>query len=544
MSIGRTDLHEREPVSSGAFPWRYLIGQPHPVVETQALPAGRFGNAPRVSGSRHIGECLTALLLCALALALVPGAGFAEEPTSKDERTSPTATQAAPIGPPAPEEAKDSPSWEMRPGRSYLIPALEIPAYGFLLNLFDRHYTEPIDEYRTTGSTIHTHLTDSRWVLDRDQFSVNQFMHPYGGTVYFGFARSAGLNFWESFLYAGAGSFLWEIAGEKSLPSINDQITTTFGGTFLGEPLFRMANLLLESDDNGKPGFWRELAAAVISPPTGFNRLAFGNRFDEVYPSHKPATFLRLQVGGTLTSASQNVSSSVKEQGATGDFTFTYGLPGKPGYTYTRPFDYFDFHLTSTTANTIQSIETRGLLIGTNYAFGDSTRGVWGLYGSYDYIAPQIFRVSTAALSLGTTWQTWLSQDVALQGTSLGGVGYGAAGSVQRTDEQDYHYGATPQALLSLRLILGDRAMLDVTGREYYVTGLLSADPQGRENILRAEGSFTVRVFDRHGIAIRYAVSHRDASYPLVDYRDQSVSSVSLMYVLLGESGFGAVEWR
>ena len=131
-------------------------------------------------------------------------------------------------------------------------------------------------------------------------------------------ARSARLNFWESFLYAGAGSFLWEIAGEKTPPSINDQITTTFGGTFLGEPLFRMANLLLESDDNGKPGFWRELAAAVISPPTGFNRLAFGNRFDEVYPSHKPATFLRLQVGGTLTSGSENVSSSIKEQGATG----------------------------------------------------------------------------------------------------------------------------------------------------------------------------------------------------------------------------------
>ena len=42
-----------------------------------------------------------------------------------------------------------------------------------------------------------------------------------------------------------------------------------------------------------------------------------------------------------------------------------------------------------------------------------------------------------------------------------------------------------------------DRAMLDVTGGEYYVTGLLSADPQARENILRADGSFTVRIFDR-----------------------------------------------
>lgn len=180
-----------------------------------------------------------------------------------------------------------------------------------------------------------------------------------------------------------------------------------------------MANLLLESDDEGKPGFLRELAAGVISPPTAFNRLVFGNRIDAVYPSHKPATFMRLQVGGTLTASSNNVSSTVKPRGAIGDFTFTYGLPGKPGYTYARPFDYFDFHLTAVTANTLESLDTRGLLIGSGYAPTDSTRGIWGLYGSYDYISPQVFRVSTTALSLGTTWQTWLSQDVALQGTAL-----------------------------------------------------------------------------------------------------------------------------
>ena len=135
------------------------------------------------------------------------------------------------------------------------------------------------------ANTISTHLTKSKWVIDNDQFSVNQFMHPYRGSIYSGLPRSAGLNFWESFVYTAAGSTLWEIAGENTTPSINDQITTTFGGTFLGDPFFRMANLLLESDDEGKPGFWRELAAAIISPPTGFNRLVFGDRFDTVYPA-------------------------------------------------------------------------------------------------------------------------------------------------------------------------------------------------------------------------------------------------------------------
>jgi hypothetical protein len=549
---------------------RRSIAQPHSRIERLAITEIRHRAPGRIRCRLTYVLCL-GLFIGLFALALwMPTAGLALEPAFPaavqggvreaqgpdvlgelrgqalqvaDAQEPKSMREVAPT--PRPSEVPASAlSWEMRPGRSYVIPALEIPTYQFLLNLYDRHFTDPKDDYRTTGNTIRTHLTDSKWVLDNDQFSVNQFLHPYGGTVYYGLARSAGLNFWESFLYAGAGSFLWEIGGEKTMPSINDQITTTFGGTFLGEPLFRMANLLLESDDEGKPGFWRELGAAVISPPTGFNRLIFGNRFDEVYPSHNPATFMRFQAGGTLTSSSHNVSTSVKEQGAVADVSLIYGLPGKPGYTYTRPFDYFDFHLSGGTAKIIETLETRGLLIGTRYASGDSTRGIWGLYGSYDYIVPQVFRVSTTALSLGTTWQTWLSDEVALQGTALGGAGYGAAGSIQRTGERDYHYGAAPQGLLSLRLILGNRAMLDFTGREYYVTGLLSNEPHGTENILRADGSFTVRIFDRHGIAIRYVASHRDASYPNVEFRNQTVGTVSLMYVLLGNTGFGAVEWR
>jgi hypothetical protein len=132
---------------------------------------------------------------------------------------------------------------------------------------------------------------------------------------------------------------------------------------------------------------------------------------------------------------------------------------------------------------------------------------------------------------------------VALQGTALAGAGYGAAGSIQRTEERDYHYGVTPQGLLALRLIFGDRAMIDLTGREYYVSSSLASE-QGEENMLRGEGSFTLRVIGQHGVALRYLISHRDAQYPTVEYRDQTVETISLMYVLLGSSGFGAVEWR
>jgi hypothetical protein len=341
---------------------------------------GPFGNAPGMSGSQFVGEFLWVILTGTLVLALLtPGLAFAQDRISEGDPQLPAPPKTRPIGPPAPEEPAQFLSWETRPGRSYVIPGVEILSYLFLLNQFDRHFTEPEALYRVTPNTFRQHVTDGKWVIDDDQFSVNQFLHPYSGTIYFGLARSAGLNFWESFLYTAAGSTLWELGGEKTTPFINDQIATTFGGTFLGEPLFRMANLLLESDDEGKPGLWRELAAGVISPPTGFKRLAFGNRFDAVYPSHNPATFVRVEAGGTLTSSSHNVSSNVTEHGAVGDLTVSYGLPGKPGYTYARPFDYFDFHVTAATANTLESLNTRGLLVGAAYESGEATRGIWGL---------------------------------------------------------------------------------------------------------------------------------------------------------------------
>ena len=243
---------------------------------------------------------LRAVLTGAFVLVLVwPGIGFAQEPASTDELRAPVSPQAPPIGPPAPDGPNQTLNWETRAGRSYVIPAGELIAYLVLLNQFDRHFVEPKDVYRSGTKSTWKNLTDSKWVVDTDPFATNQFLHPYGGSIYHGIARSTGLNFWESFGYAAVGSVLWEFAGETGAPSINDQITTPIAGSFLGEPLFRMASLLLENDGR-RPGFWQELGAAALSPPTGLNRLIFGNRFDAVFPSNAPAIFTRFQLGVAL----------------------------------------------------------------------------------------------------------------------------------------------------------------------------------------------------------------------------------------------------
>ena len=144
--------------------------------------------------------------------------------------------------------------------------------------------------------------------------------------------------------------------------------------------------------------------------------------------------------------------------------------------------------------------------------------------------------------------QWWLSKTVALQTTALGGVGFGAVGTVADRDERDYHYGVMPQVVLGVRLIMGERAMLEATGRQYFVAGVASggdaSDDFGPETVTRGVVGLTVRLFGPHAIGLQYVANIRDARFPDRRDRHQSVETVSLSYNFLGHSRFGAVEWR
>ncbi len=517
------------------------------------------GEKITLSRPRFIQVSRLALVNTVLALALLaPCSGRAEDPKldTKAQQAAPTAFAA--------EEPKHVLHWGVGDGKSLFVPAYEIIGFEFALNRFN-HYVIDEQVYGYPTSNLRQNLHHS-WVTDNDKYSTNQFLHPYQGSIYQGFARSAGLSFWESFGYTMAGSLLWEQAGETTFPSINDQVASGIGGNFLGEPLFRIASLLLESGGSGGIGYWREWEAAAISPSTGFNRLVYGNRFAGVFRSHDPAVFTRIDLGASLRthfSSNVNVNAAdpsaptapqrVQRRVASADITMGYGLPGKPGYTYERPFDYFNFEFTTATRDVFENVFSRGLLYGTRYEAGDNYRGIWGLYGTYDYVAPQIFRVSSTAVSLGSTAQWWLSDIIALQGTVLAGVGYGGGGAIHGSGVtqagpngdglRDYHYGVIPQEMLTLRLILGDRVSLDTTARNYYISSTGSTDP-GSETITRADVTLTVRVYNLHGITLKYADSTRNGRYPNLPNSSQKVGTFMIGYALLGQTRFGAVDWR
>jgi hypothetical protein len=430
-------------------------------------------------------------------------------------------------------------------GKTYsghLPTALEILAFQFLLNRVDYAFIGPRSTYDVSLHSIRENLHSS-WVVDRDPFDVNQLGHPYQGSVYFGLARSNGFGFWPSFGYAFAGSAVWEIAGETTSPSRNDQITTSIGGSFLGESLYRMANLVLEEGYGLSPA-WREAAAALLSPPLGFNRYFRPGKGSDIWAGNKPATYARLQLGGSST-LNTNVGSSLvrRHNEYAADFALDYGLPGKPGYQYRRPFDYFTFQLRATNVRGIESLHTRGLLLGDAYAAGARVRGIWGLYGSYDFLAPQLFRVASTALSLGSTAQWQFTEAIALQGHASAGIGYTSTGTVDGSSDRQYNYGVAPQAALSLRLIMGNALSLDMNAREYFDGKLTSPESAGTDRVFRGDASLTWRMHRNHALALKYITSRRSYAFPGVTEQKQRRDSIGLYYTYLPAEGFGAAHW-
>src|SRR6185503_15961720 len=140
--------------------------------------------------------------------------------------------------------------------KSFVLPIVEIVGMDAGVNRVGRMIFEP-ETFDVTPATIRHNLRGP-WVVDDDPFEINQFGHPYQGAMYHSIARSNGLGYFPSMLYTFAGSAMWEIAGETTPPSFNDQVASGVAASFLGESLFRLSRLALDRSD-GQPGVWRKL---------------------------------------------------------------------------------------------------------------------------------------------------------------------------------------------------------------------------------------------------------------------------------------------
>lgn len=411
------------------------------------------------------------------------------------------ATARAGTGP-----ARDPPAAEDR-RRRYDIPLYSIAVFNVLLHGFNRLMFG--GDFDTDLSTIGDNLR-ARWQEDRSTFAVNQLGHPYQGGIYHGFARSAGLGYWASLPYVAAGSAMWEIAGETTPPSRSDLITTLLAGSFVGEALFRMAHLVLERGTALSPE-WREAAAAALSPSAAVHRHLLGDQLDGRFSS-RGAPYSGALLAGAGASREEEPGSAQRDRAeALLDFSFDYGLPGRPAYRYRRPFDLFSVRIAASTASRVERLSTYGLLAGLPYA-GTRSAGVWGLYGSYDYFGAEALRAANSALALGTSWQLALRDRLKLQGTVLAGGGYASAGAAGALDDRDNRFGFAPQALVALRLLFGRRAALELSALQIDLDQLDAAP--GRDRLRHAEATLTYRLLRRHAVALRVSRTERDIGAP------------------------------
>lgn len=69
--------------------------------------------------------------------------------------------------------------WETGAGKSYAIPAVEIPLFILGLNVFNRNFIDD-EDYDTDLDSIWKNLRTAPG-LDKDPFNINQLGHPYQG---------------------------------------------------------------------------------------------------------------------------------------------------------------------------------------------------------------------------------------------------------------------------------------------------------------------------------------------------------------------------
>lgn len=248
--------------------------------------------------------------------------------------------------------------------RHFWRAAAEVEGFNVALWAFDR-YVAKGDYARISLKTMAHNLTHGfKW--DNDKLSTNMFLHPYNGNLFYNAARSNGFNFWQSGLFAIAGSATWEFLLENEYPSTNDIIATPVGGMCIGEVAYRASDALLDDRTTGVGRAAREIGAFVISPMRGLTRLLSGDAWKRrSTPGRQfgtPNIALEMSMGGSMLDFHHDDSKT--NFGGVVKFSLEYG--SRFEVKSKKPYDYFTVAATLSMMKNqpaLQHLEIRGRLI-------------------------------------------------------------------------------------------------------------------------------------------------------------------------------------
>jgi hypothetical protein len=394
----------------------------------------------------------------------------------------------------------------------FLPGAGEIVLLELLPWAFDR-YVDDQDFARISLATVSDNFATG-FTYDRDDFATNQSSHPYHGSLYFGAARSNGYGYWQSGIFALAGSFLWECCMENGPPAINDLVNTTLGGMTRGEISHRLATMIRDNTASGGERVWREIGAAFLDPVGAFSRLLrgeLGRGFANPADRFPASVAVDTEVGyrhlaGGASHPNQGILS----------ISVLYGDPFA-GEIH-NPFDAFSaaIDLNHPGDTLVSRIEERGILKAWELTPRDATvRHVVGFSQEYEYLnnASQIFGAQIFSAGLLSRYTLRPGLDAV---TDASAIAFPLAG-IQTTDAENpttgrnFDYAPGGGFRVAARLYGAGR---EIFAAGYGVAWARTTNGSSTNNVLQFfRASARVPITRALGVGGRYSWYSRQTTY-------------------------------
>jgi len=412
-------------------------------------------------------------------------------------------------------------------------PALEVFGENLLLNLLDRSVLKlefaKVDIHSWKRTVNAGFPWGPGWEWDQDRFGNNFLSHPMMGNFYFNAARSQGYNFWESAPIVFAGSYMWKIFGETGTPEREDLINTTFDGILLGEILYRVSSNILDDRSMGSERVFREIAAGLVDPIRGFNRLLQGKSFrrtnKEIY--QKEPVNITFYGGRHTINDEKN-----KFLSGTSSVMFNVQLDyGNPFEVRPRkPFDFFKFRAElnfGVGRKVVDNITGYGILLGKNAQWG-KLAVLFGGFQYYDYFDTKSFELAATAFGPGVLFKLPLSKTSNLyMNFHLGLVPFAGSsvGAVTDTSQfRDYRFAYGWEGKVESAINLGKYATIGLNYNYYFIHAFDNTGKDespygtlGNNYIHILKPKITLQLFSNLSIGMEHSIylnSHYQQNYP------------------------------
>lgn len=383
--------------------------------------------------------------------------------------------------------------------RNAFYQALEVNTIMWMYN----RYVQQEDWARIGLKSLQTNIWHG-WVYDDNRFNVNQFGHPYQGSLVYMAARAQGLSMVEASTFPVLSSFIWEMGMETEYPSINDMITTPLSGVTFGEIMHRTSQLVLGHN----PNWLHEIYAFIIDPSLGLNRL-FGNRQTQSLKQHFPKVYnagISFGVGGYLIEENKFIPERKFLR-----FHLFYGNPFN--LKNENPFDYFSLItiLNYYNGNLVGEIYSSGLLKIFNYGTDGRYSYRLGFIKDYDFMNHDDFKVSSSSFGFGimqnvdiTPIITWYNE------TILSAIILGSSGDT--SDEirtRDYYYGPGVSGKIFMVLTKRHVGNIYLRLKRYFVFNFEDLRTTAYENVNLIKLGLQLHVWNQISLGWEYTFASR-----------------------------------